>query len=118
MSPDVKALAKRLAQEYKIDIDLKDYNVKGTSYSGPKETAEEKIQSFIKMLESLKPGETYVFVDHPGLDTPELRAIHHIGYENVAVDRQGVTTTWTDPKVKETIKKLGIQLISYADLKK
>jgi len=118
MSPEATALAKRLAQEYKVDIDPKDFNVKGVSYSGPKVTAEEKIQSFIKMLESLKAGETYIFVDHPGLDSPELRAIHHIGYENVSADRQGVTTAWTDPKVKETIKKLGIQLISYSDLKK
>jgi|SRR5688572_1395413 len=118
MTPEVGALAKRLAQEYKIDIDPKEFNVKGISYSGPKVTAEEKIQSFIKMLESLKPGETYIFVDHPGLDSPELRAIYHIGYENVSADRQGVTTAWTDPKVKEAIKKLGIQLISYADLKK
>jgi len=116
ISAEVKALATRLAQEYKIDIDLKD--VKGVSYSGPKTTTEEKTQSFIKMLESLKPGETYMFVDHPGLDSPELRAIYHIGYENVAADRQGVTSTWTDPKVKDAIKKLGIQLISYADLKK
>jgi predicted glycoside hydrolase/deacetylase ChbG (UPF0249 family) len=118
MTPEVSALAKRLAQEYKIDIDPKEFNVKGISYSGPKVTAEEKIQSFIKMLESLNPGETYIFVDHPGLDSPELRAIYHIGYENVSADRQGVTTAWTDPKVKEAVKKLGIQLISYADLKK
>ena len=118
MTPEVSALAKKLAQEYKIDIDPKEYNVKSVSYLGSKGTAEEKIQSFIKMLESLKPGETYIFVDHPGLDSPELRAIFHIGYENVAADRQGVTTALTDPKVKEAIKKLGIQLISYADLKK
>jgi hypothetical protein len=70
------------------------------------------------MLESLKAGETYLFVDHPGIDTPELRGIYHIGYENVATDRQGVTDAWTDPRVKEIIKKLEIQLISYADLKK
>jgi predicted glycoside hydrolase/deacetylase ChbG (UPF0249 family) len=118
MTPEVSALAKRLAQEYKIDIDPKELNVKSVSYSGPKITAEEKIQSFIKMLESLKPGETYIFVDHPGLDSPELRAIYHIGYENVSADRQGVTTAWTDTKVKDAIKRLGIQLISYADLKK
>lgn len=118
ISPEVSALAKRLAQEYKIDIDPKEYNVKGVSYLGAKGTPEEKIQSFTKMLESLKPGETYMFVDHPGLDSPELRAIYHIGYENVAADRQGVTMAWTNPKVKEAIKKLGIQLISYADLKK
>jgi len=118
MNPEVSALAKRLAKEYKIDIDTKALGVKGVSYVGPKETSEEKIQSFIKMLEGLTPGETYLFVDHPGLDSPELRAIYHIGYEKVATDRQGVTDTWTDQRVKDVIKKRGIELISYADLRK
>ncbi len=118
MSPEVKAIAKKLAQEYKIDIDPAEFGVKYISYSGAKETTEQKVQSFIKMLDELKVGETYLFVDHPGLDTPELRAISHIGYENVAVDRQGVTDAWTDPRVKEAIKKRGIQLISYAELRK
>jgi chitin disaccharide deacetylase len=118
MNPEVKALAKRLSTEYKIDIEPSELGVKGVSYQGSKETSEQKIASFIKMLDGLKAGETYLFVDHPGMDTPELRAIHHVGYENVAIDRQGVTDTWTDPRVKEAIKKKGIQLISYADLKK
>jgi chitin disaccharide deacetylase len=118
MNPDVKAIAKKLAKEYKIDIDPSEYDVKYISYSGSRETSEQKVQSFIKMLDELKAGETYLFVDHPGIDTPELRAISHIGYENVAMDRQGVTDAWTDPRVKEAIKKKGIQLISYADLKK
>ena len=118
MSPEVKAMTRKLAKEYKIDIDPADYNAIKMRYAGPKETSEEKVQSFIKMLESLKAGETYFFVDHPGLDTSELRAIHHAGYDNVAMDRQGVTDAWTDPRVKDAIKKLGIQLISYKDLVK
>lgn len=118
MSPEVKAITKKLAKEYNIDIDPADYKAIKMKYAGPKETSEEKVQSFIKMLESLKSGETYFFVDHPGLDTPELRAIHHADYDNVALDRQGVTDAWTDPRVKDTIKKLGIQLISYKDLVK
>lgn len=118
MSPEVKAIAKKLAKEFNVDIEPAEFNVKNVSYSGPKETSEQKVQGFIKMLEGLKPGETYLFVDHPGLDSPELQAIHHIGYENVATDRQGVTDAWTDKRVKEAIKKLNVQLISYADLKK
>lgn len=118
MSPEAQALAKRLAKEYKIDIEPAELGVKGVGYKGPKETSEQKVWSFIKMLDELKPGETYLFVDHPGIDTPELRAIYHIGYEDVAVDRQGVTDAWTDQRVKDAIKKKGIQLISYADLKK
>jgi hypothetical protein len=37
----------------------------------------------------------------------KLQAIHHIGYESVAVDRQGVTDVWTNEKVKAAIKKKG-----------
>jgi hypothetical protein len=70
------------------------------------------------MLDSLQPGKTYMFIDHPALDGPEMRAIWHIGYENVAADRQGVTETWTNPQIMEAIKKKNIELISYADLKK
>lgn len=117
MSPEVRALADRLTKEYNIHVDLAALGVKGVSYIGERRTSEEKTAGFIKMLESLKPGETYMFVDHPALDTPEMRAIHHIGYDDVAIDRQGVTDAWTHPKVKETVTKLGIQLVSYRDLK-
>jgi hypothetical protein len=116
MNEEAKAIAKKLAKEYKIDIDLSELDVKHVTYAGPKETSEQKIESFIKMLDELKPGQTYLFVDHPGIDTPELRAIHHKGYEEVAVDRQGVTDTWTSQRVKDAVKKKGIRLISYGDL--
>jgi predicted glycoside hydrolase/deacetylase ChbG (UPF0249 family) len=115
ISDSVKMLVKKLAREYKIDVDPREFNVKGISYDGPHATAEEKINSFISMLNKLQAG-TYLFVDHPGLDSPELRAIHHIGYEEVAKDRQGVTDLFTNRKVKELINKRGIQLISYKDL--
>lgn len=112
----VNALTKKLAREYKIDIDPEVLGVKGISYDGPHKTLEEKIQNFKKMLDKLENGQTYLFVDHPGLDSPELRAIHHVGYEDVAVDRQGVTSLWTSPEIKDLIKKKKIQLISYRDL--
>jgi predicted glycoside hydrolase/deacetylase ChbG (UPF0249 family) len=118
MNPEISALVKKLAQEYKIDIDLEGLGVKHASYDGPSATREQKQQRFIKMLESLKPGETYLFVDHPALDGPEMRAIYHIGYENVATDRQGVTDIFTSPEVMEVIQRKQIKLISYADLKK
>ncbi|MBK5279331.1 MAG: polysaccharide deacetylase family protein [Bacteroidia bacterium] len=116
LSDSTQMLYKRLAKEYKIDIDPKEFGVKSISYSGPHTTADEKVESFINMLEQLTPGNTYLFVDHPGLNDSELQAIHHIGYENVAMDRQGVTDLWTNSKVKVVIKKKGIQLISYKDL--
>jgi hypothetical protein len=118
MKPEVNELAIKLAKEYNIHIDLKELGVESARYIGPTGSVDEKRESFIKMLRSLKPGKTYLFVDHPGLNTPELKAIYHKGYEDVASDRQGVTDTWTDPRVKEAIRQLGIELISYADLRK
>lgn len=118
ISDEVQALVKDLAVEYGLDIMPQELDVTGVSYEGPHETPEEKIESFLRMLESLEAGKTYLFVEHPGFDTAELRAIHHVGYEEVAQDRQGVTDMWTDARVKDFIDARGIQLISYKDLKK
>jgi predicted glycoside hydrolase/deacetylase ChbG (UPF0249 family) len=118
LDPKVRALIARLGQEYGLTVETAGVDVKRASYVGPKKTSEEKITGFIKMLESLEAGKTYLFVDHPGLDTPEVRAIHHIGYPDVAIDRQGVTDTMISARVREAIKAKGIQLISYKDLKR
>jgi chitin disaccharide deacetylase len=117
IDPAVTALARKLAKEYKIDIDLDELGVVTVSYVGAHRTLQEKKSSFIKMLDSLQPGKKYMFLDHPGIDGPELRAISHIGYEFVAEDRQGVTTLWTDPEIIKLIRQKNIQLISYRDLK-
>ena len=117
ITEEVKAMTKKLAKEYKIDIDAEgDYKTLRLSYDGPHKTSEEKIQSILNALNKVKPGETYVFVEHPGLMNDELRAVSHIGYEDVAGDRQGVTDLFTSEKVKALIKERGIQLIGYKDL--
>ncbi len=116
MTEEVRQLTNKLANEYKIPVEPEPKNLNWVDYDGPKKTAEEKIQSFINMLNKLASGKTYLFVDHPGFDNDELRAIFHIGYEDVAADRQGVTDLFTNEKVKAVIKKKNIQLIGYKDL--
>jgi predicted glycoside hydrolase/deacetylase ChbG (UPF0249 family) len=116
MNDEVKALTKKLAKEYKIDIDLDEHGVKYVTYDGASKTSAEKIQSFLNMLGKLQPGNTYWFIDHPGMNDDELKAVYHIGYETVAADRQGVTDVFTNEKVKTFIKEKGIQLIGYRDL--
>jgi len=117
MDKSVHAIAKKLAKEYNIDNEPRDYNVIDVDYHGKHKTGKEKIKSFIKMLNTLQPGKTYLFVDHPAVNSPELQAIHLIGYENVAEDRQGVVDLLTSDEVKKTIQQKHIQLISYKDLK-
>jgi chitin disaccharide deacetylase len=118
LDEQVTALTKKLAKEYKIDIDLDEYGVQYVGYDGPSKTSEEKIQSFLKMLAKLEAGKTYWFIDHPGINNEELKAVFHIGYEEVAADRQGVTDVFTNEKIKAFIKEKGIQLIGYRDLMK
>ncbi|MGK7393640.1 MAG: polysaccharide deacetylase family protein [Candidatus Cyclobacteriaceae bacterium M3_2C_046] len=115
LSPEVDALVKKLAREYQLEIDLEKHQVQKVTYQGPRNTPEQKIQSFINMLNELKPG-TYLFVDHPGYYREEMKAMHHVGYTQVALDREGVTQTFTSPAVKAVIEERGIQLISYQDL--
>ena len=116
MTEDVRQLTNKLAKEYKIPVEPEPKNLNWVGYDGPKQTADEKIQSFINMLNKLESGKTYLFVDHPGFDNDELRSIFHIGYEDVAADRQGVTELFTSEKVKAVIKERKIQLIGYKDL--
>ena len=78
---------------------------------------EERIDKFINSLHELNEGD-YLFIDHPSLDSEEMRATKHNGYENVAEDRFSCLKVFTDPRVKHTIEDLGIELISYADMKK
>lgn len=116
-TPEVKEMAKRVAKEYNlvmVDADSqKDFGISYTGFDFRNKSTDERIEAFIKMLDKLEEGKTYVFVEHPGIDNDELRAIYHIGYEDVAKGRQDVTTIFTSEKVKAAIEQKGIQLISY-----
>jgi hypothetical protein len=112
MTDEVKELTQELAVEYNLIYPLPEI-VQQVHYQGPSHSSGEKLVSFVKMLASLEPARTYLFIDHPGLDGDELRAISHIGYEGVAEDRQGVTDTLTSQVVKDLIQQKGIRLVNY-----
>ena len=105
-----------LKKEYDLDIDIEPYDFKRFGGWGDAGTLTERIANFAAALEQLEPG-FYLFVDHPAIDSPEMRSIRHTGYEDVAIDRDWVTRVFTSEKVKKAIKKNGINLISYKDLK-
>jgi predicted glycoside hydrolase/deacetylase ChbG (UPF0249 family) len=113
-TPELRALVQRLAKEYKLPIDTP-----GAQYlpwtADSKASAEQREAALIKALEALKPG-VWIVIEHPGLDTPEMRAMGHKGYWEVASHRDGVTRSFTSPKVKEVIQRRGIQLVSYHDM--
>lgn len=114
MSPEVNALAEKLAIEYGLPIKLND--IKRTpGFGGGNKSPAEKGEALIDIINDLTPG-TWLFVDHPGLDNPEMQAIGHVGNYDVAFNRNGVTRAFTDERVKKAIREKGIRLVSYKDV--
>lgn len=110
-------LMRNLAQEYGLDIHTEDSGVKRVpSWSGSKYSAKQKEKRFIEMLAQLGPGD-WLLVEHPGYAVAELETVGHVGYENVGIDRDGVTKVLTSKKVRRALQRKDIQLISYTDLK-
>lgn len=79
----------------------------------PRADADERIRAFIAGLDKLQDGQTYLYVEHPAFDDTEIQAISHIGYEDVAADRQAVTDLFTSEVVKAAIVQKGIRLVGY-----
>ncbi|MDR1557262.1 MAG: ChbG/HpnK family deacetylase [Tannerellaceae bacterium] len=120
---DIVALARRLGTEYDIPVvdntlAIKEYDFTYVGYNGPKKTPAEKEASFLSLLNKLEPGKTYMFLDHPAYNNDEMQTVGHVGYEDVATDRQGVVDLFTSEKVKQAIKEKGIELINYNELLK
>jgi chitin disaccharide deacetylase len=115
--PEIVALVKKLAVEYDLDINPGELGYQHTSLWNDKDTtAAQRIASTLQTLENLKPGK-YMFVEHPGMNTMEMQAIWHKGYENVASDRDAVTKVFTSKEVMQGINKRGIKLVSYKEIK-
>ncbi|MDR2765470.1 MAG: ChbG/HpnK family deacetylase [Tannerella sp.] len=120
---EVAATVKRLAAEYRLPaMDVpgaaETYHYTHVGYDGPGTTPAEKEAAFIRRLERLEPGKNYIFLDHPSFDNAEMETVGHIGYENVAADRQGVVELFTSDRVKQVIREKNIRLINYNDLTK
>ena len=115
VDPKMSELVNRLAKEYGLDIDLGELGVDRARWGASgKDYFETRERKLVEMLENLQPG-AYLLVEHPGLNTPEMKGHGHSGYEHVATHRDGVTRSFTSDRVKEVIKKRDIKLISYKD---
>ena len=115
--PDIAEMANRVAAEFGLPfneeiqkLDLQRLPV-ARSDSRAQRTA-----NFIDALGQLEAGKTYLYVEHPALDHPEMRAVGHPGYEDVATDRQAVYDMFTSPEALRVVAEKGIELVSYGKL--
>lgn len=122
-NPEVLAVVQKLSEEYGLpSIDraeaFRQYGFSYIGFDGPKATSEEKIESFIRALDKMEAGKRYMFVEHPAYNDSEMQTVMHIGYEDVAADRQGVTDLLKSPEVQKAIEERGIRLIDINTLTK
>jgi predicted glycoside hydrolase/deacetylase ChbG (UPF0249 family) len=118
--PEWGVLVRKLAAEYNLPLIGEENGVQnlGVSWSSGREApfddGNARAAKLAKRLETIGPG-TWRMVEHAALDDPEMRAIGHPGYENVAADRAAVTAAWTSPRVMEVVRRRNIQLIGNRD---
>lgn len=115
LDPKIGKLVESLAKEYDLYVDMSE--VKRFPYWDRNKSVETRIEQFCENLRSLESG-TYIFVEHPAKDYPEMELVGHRGSGDIAKERDIVTQVFTSEKVKQIIIERGIQLISYADYKK
>ena len=116
VDPAVRDLAAKLTREYGL-VQATDVGFKalGKVYEGT-DSGAVKADKLAARLETLEPG-LWLQIDHGSTNDPEMQAIGHKGYENVAADRDGVTRAFTSAKVKEVIARRKIRLISYSEMR-
>ena len=111
--PELKNLVRKLAKEYKLIYETEGLTDIPDFGWDKAQSKDEKEAAFVKMLKSLKPGNTYLFVEHPGNKSEEMKAIGNKTMKTVARDRHWVTEVFTSDLVLKTIKEKGIELINY-----
>ena len=99
-----KELAKGLADKQLPMLDSLSQFYGGTTH-------EMRRENYLKSLRDLKPGVSELII-HCGFDSEELR-----GITNSSSNRDGDRRIFTDPEIIAEIKKLGIELISWKQLR-
>lgn len=115
---EFRAMVRKVAREYRLPIsgecgeDREFFNIYDVA-------PELKEKVLLEKLQTAKPG-LYLLVVHPGLDTPEERAIVDLnpdGLKNVYRYRSAEVKAITSPRVKKLITRRNIKLLSYRDLR-
>ena len=117
--PGLEEVFKNISEDY--DLPISSYMGETRAVSIYMTPVEEKTVKAVEMLESLKPG-LYLWVCHPGIDSPEQNALIHTKPEHilpgggVGKHRAAETDALTSIEVKSAILRKGIKLVNYREL--
>jgi len=115
---EFRAVVRKLAREYRLPVsgecgeDREFFDIYNVS-------PQEKEKVILEKLKTARPG-LYLMVVHPGLDTPEERAIvdtNPDGLKNVYLYRSAEVRAITSSRVKKLLAKKNIKLTNYRELR-
>jgi predicted glycoside hydrolase/deacetylase ChbG (UPF0249 family) len=117
---DVKKAVRKLSKEYNLPIS----GTLGEKYaiSVYKTPVDQKLEAALKLIDQLTPG-LWLWVAHPGIESPEQNALVHTSPEDRFTDggvgrhRAAETGVLTSKAVKDAIAKKKIRLTTYQDLR-
>jgi predicted glycoside hydrolase/deacetylase ChbG (UPF0249 family) len=117
-TPELQRVVERLAAEFKLGIS----QYFGETYAPTvyRAAPDEKCTEAIRIIEQMTKPKLYLFVLHPGMNTPELAAMTDLnptGVKPMAVHRQAVTDLLCSKAFKSALEQQRIQLTNYSDLR-
>lgn len=115
-TPELREIVIQISRDFGLPLSRESGENPLSIYEVP---PEEKEKALVEELRNLSPG-LWLLVVHPGLDTPEERALKDAnpeGLPDVAANRAAVTRAITSRKIKKVIVKRGIKLIDYRKLR-
>jgi predicted glycoside hydrolase/deacetylase ChbG (UPF0249 family) len=80
---------------------------------------ENKLREAIKIINGLDQPRLYLFVVHPGLNTPEMAALtdrNRTGVSRMAEHRRAETRLLCDPAFRAAVEARGLKLVGYREL--
>jgi predicted glycoside hydrolase/deacetylase ChbG (UPF0249 family) len=115
-TPELREIVLDICRDYDLPLSRESGEEQMSIYEIP---YKEKGKALAEQLKQLESG-LWLLVVHPGLDTPEERALVDInpeGLPDVALNRAAVTDALTSKTIKRIIEKRGIQLTDYRKLR-
>lgn len=115
-TPELREIVLNICRDYDLPLSRESGEQQMSIYEVP---YKEKGKALAEKLKQLESG-LWLLVVHPGLDTPEERALEDInpeGLPDVALNRAAVTDALTSKAIKRIIEKRGIQLTDYRKLR-
>jgi predicted glycoside hydrolase/deacetylase ChbG (UPF0249 family) len=112
----LRTVVEELAEEYGLGISPYFGEQSASLWDVP---PEKKLSALLQFVDSMGPGLNMVVI-HPGLDTPEMRALIDMNYQpdpyRVSRHRQAEVDALTSPAFRQAVAKKGLELVTYRDL--